>query len=176
MKWIFIAVAAGLLAIIYRASRPKVLDWDDYDDADEGENDDSAPVMVADDFPAVKTVNDVLRGAKEREASAIHIDVLEQEDGTSDFAARYMRDEEVIRTLPLQIEEREKVARRLKVMSRIDPFPSSKLEEGRIKMKSGANIQDFIVQFFPGEAGGEIILTVQKPTDSQRESAQTHEG
>jgi type IV pilus assembly protein PilB len=171
MKWIFLAIAVGLVAIMFRRKQPAAGSWHDYDDAGEGENDDFAPAMVVDDSPIVKTVNDILRGAKEREVSAIHIDVLEREDGTSNFAARYMRGDEVIHTLPLQIEERDKIARRLKVISGIDPFPSPKPEEGRIKLKFGTNIQEFIVEFYPEEAGGEIILTVQETTDSHGESA-----
>lgn len=171
MKWTFLAIAVGLLAIMYRRKRPEAGDWHDYDDADGEEMDDSAPVMVADDFPVVKTVNDILRGAKEREVSAIHIDVLEQEDGTSNFAARYIRGNEVIHTIPLQIEERERIARRLKVISGINPLPSSELEEDRIRLKSGRDIQEFHVKFFPEEAGGGIILTVQETSKSHGESA-----
>ena len=155
---------------MFRRRRHDVRDRRYHKVAGDEEMDDFAPAMEVSDSPSVRTVNDILRGATEHGGSAIRIGFREQADGPREFAARYMRGEAVIHTFPLQIEEREKITRRLKLISGIDPLPSSKLEKGQIKLKSGANIQEFLVEFYPEEVGGEILLTVEEIAGSEAES------
>jgi hypothetical protein len=52
------------------------------------------------------------------------------------------------------------------LISGIDASQSSELEKGQIELKSGANILEFLVEFCPREAGGEIVLTEKESANS----------
>ena len=128
---------------------------DDIDVADEGANDQNDDSDI-DDAPVVRFVNKVLLDAIKRGASDIHFEPYEKV-----YRVRFRTDgvlEEVAKP-PLVLSQ--KIAARIKVMSRLDVSERRVPQDGRIKLKLSKNKAiDFRVSTCPTLFGEKSVMRI----------------
>ena len=139
------------------------LDNIDLDDGDPAGADDEAVDDPSNDQPIVKFVNKMLLDAIRLGASDIHFEPYEKA-----YRIRYRVDgvlSEVTRP-PINLANR--LAARIKVMSKMDISERRVPQDGRIKMKLSANKAiDFRVNTLPTLWGEKIVLRILDPSSAQ---------
>jgi len=116
----------------------------------------------ADDAPVIRYVNKVLVDAINRGASDIHFEPYEKK-----YRIRYRMDGELkeIASPPVQMANR--LAARLKVMSRLDLAERRVPQDGRIKLKLSANKAiDFRVSTCPTLWGEKVVMRILDPSSA----------
>ena len=133
----------------------------DFADEDEGKG----GGMTEDDIndtPIVKFVNKVLMDGITRGASDIHIEPYEKA-----YRVRYRQDGilQEVATPPLALANR--IAARVKILSRLDIAERRVPQDGRIKMRLSKNRAiDFRVSTLPTMYGEKIVLRILDPTSA----------
>jgi type II secretory ATPase GspE/PulE/Tfp pilus assembly ATPase PilB-like protein len=171
MTWMLLTtLLAVLFALFFLRGRRHVSAWPSGSSSLGDGGYSSADVEIVEDGDCVKAINDILRDVKEHGASAVHIGVLERSEEPAVFSARYLRGDEVVQSIPLPMEWREKITRRLKIMTGLHPWPDAETQEGRLRIHLvGASLQEFSVTFHPEETGGEILLKVSDVVDTGKD-------
>ena len=138
------------------------LDGIDVSDEDE-HNKHGAISAEEDDAPLVRFVNKILLDAIRKGSSDIHFEPYE-----NSYRIRYRTDgilEEVVRP-PANMANR--LAARLKVMSRMDISERRVPQDGRVKLKlNQKRAIDFRVNTLPTQYGEKIVLRILDPTSAQ---------
>ncbi len=105
------------------------------------------------DAPIITLVNGILTEAIRRGASDIHVEPYEKR-----FRVRMRVDGILQETTQIPMEMRRAAVARIKVMSRMDLSESRIPQDGRIKLKLGANEVDFRVNTMPTMYGEKVVL------------------
>ncbi len=130
---------------------------------DEVDNRPEADTSDVDDAPIVRFVNKVLLDAIKKGASDIHIEPYEK-----NFRIRYRHDGMLHEVAAPPANLANRIAARLKVMSRMDIAERRVPQDGRIKMALSRNRAiDFRVNTCPTLFGEKIVLRILDPTSAQ---------
>lgn len=175
MTWLLLTVVA-VFAIFMYLQLPRRYGGTHHtgngEDALANDDDFGVDLMVADDKPAVKIVNDILSGVKERGASEVRVGMIERDEQPKGLAALYVHDEKILHRMDLPMEHEQQITRRLRIIAGLDPYASTDRQEGLIRLKGpGIGLQEFRVIFPAADSGGEILLTVQEGTESNNETS-----
>ena len=137
---------------------------DGLDVADEDNQDSQAGISPdEDDAPIVRFVHKILLDAIRRGSSDIHFEPYE-----NSYRIRYRTDGilEEVATPPASMANR--LAARLKVMSRMDISERRVPQDGRVKLKlNKKRAIDFRVNTLPTQYGEKIVLRILDPTSAQ---------
>ncbi|WP_045225533.1 type IV-A pilus assembly ATPase PilB [Methyloterricola oryzae] len=130
---------------------------------DEIDNRPEAESSDVDDAPIVRFVNKVLLDAIKKGASDIHIEPYEK-----NFRIRFRHDGMLHEVAAPPANLANRIAARLKVMSRMDIAERRVPQDGRIKMALSRNRAiDFRVNTYPTLFGEKIVLRILDPTSAQ---------
>ncbi|MBS1214268.1 MAG: type pilus assembly protein PilB, partial [Proteobacteria bacterium] len=130
---------------------------------DEADNRPEADTSDIDDAPIVRFVNKVLLDAIKKGASDIHIEPYEK-----NFRIRFRHDGMLHEVAAPPANLANRIAARLKVMSRMDIAERRIPQDGRIKMALSRNRAiDFRVNTCPTLFGEKIVLRILDPTSAQ---------
>ena len=132
-------------------------------DSGESANDAGAVTTDEDDAPIVRFVNKLLLDAIRRGSSDIHFEPYEHR-----YRVRFRTDGilEEITSPPINMANR--LAARLKVMSRMDISERRVPQDGRVKLKlSKKRAIDFRVNTLPTQYGEKVVLRILDPTSAQ---------
>ena len=143
------------------------LDDQDLDDLDFSSNEDEAPDSEegsdVDDTPIVRFVNKVILDAVNKGASDLHFEPFEKT-----YRVRFRIDgilSEIASPPPTLAN---KIASRIKVMSRLDISERRVPQDGRMKMKISRNrVIDFRVSTCPTLFGEKVVMRILDPTSAQ---------
>ncbi len=143
------------------------LDDQDLDDLDFSSNEDEAPDSEegsdVDDTPIVRFVNKVILDAVNKGASDLHFEPFEKI-----YRVRFRIDgilSEIASPPPTLAN---KIASRIKVMSRLDISERRVPQDGRMKMKISRNrVIDFRVSTCPTLFGEKVVMRILDPTSAQ---------
>ncbi len=140
-------------------------DYDDLDyvDEDAETNADDASDSDVDDAPVVRFVNKVLLDAINKGASDIHFEPYEK-----NYRVRFRMDGVLNEVATPPIGMSNKLAARLKVMSRLDISERRIPQDGRIKLNLSKNRSiDFRVNTCPTLFGEKIVLRILDPNSAK---------
>ncbi|WJW74933.1 type IV-A pilus assembly ATPase PilB [Thiohalobacter sp. IOR34] len=138
-------------------------DLDNLDIVEEDENDDADQESGIDDTPVVRFVNKILLDAINKGASDIHVEPYEKS-----FRVRLRQDGVLHEVASPPIALAQKIAARLKVMSRMDIAERRIPQDGRIKMQLSKNRAiDFRVNTCPTLFGEKIVLRILDPSSAK---------
>ena len=140
-------------------------DYDDLDyvDEDAETNADDATDSDVDDAPVVRFVNKVLLDAINKGASDIHFEPYEK-----NYRVRFRMDGVLNEVATPPIGMSNKLAARLKVMSRLDISERRIPQDGRIKLNLSKNRSiDFRVNTCPTLFGEKIVLRILDPNSAK---------
>ena len=124
---------------------------------------DDAALADVDDAPIVRFLQKMLLDAFRMRASDLHFEPYEHH-----FRVRFRVDGELREIASPPIAIREKLASRIKVISRLDISEKRIPQDGRMKMKMGANrVIDFRVSTLPTLFGEKIVIRILDPSSAQ---------
>ena len=124
---------------------------------------DDAALADVDDAPIVRFLQKMLLDAFRMRASDLHFEPYEHH-----FRVRFRVDGELREIASPPIGIREKLASRIKVISRLDISEKRIPQDGRMKMKMGANrVIDFRVSTLPTLFGEKIVIRILDPSSAQ---------
>ena len=121
----------------------------------EEQDEDEAPMQVADDAPVVKLINGILTDAVKRGASDIHIEPFEKE-----IRVRYRIDGTLLEVMKPPIKLKAALTSRVKILSNLNIAERRVPQDGRIKLKMGKRVIDFRVSTLPVIFGEKIVLRI----------------
>jgi type IV pilus assembly protein PilB len=124
---------------------------------------DSAPISEVEDAPVVKFLQKMLIDAFNMRASDLHFEPFEHS-----YRVRFRVDGELreIATPPVAIKE--KLAARIKVISRLDISEKRVPQDGKMKLKIGPDrVIDFRVSTLPTMFGEKIVIRILDPSSAK---------
>ncbi|MEO9102335.1 MAG: type IV-A pilus assembly ATPase PilB [Burkholderiaceae bacterium] len=155
-------VLSGAGAEANDAGAGKDFDFGDLGIEEAPAEDDSALAEV-DDAPIVRFLQKMLLDAFKMRASDLHFEPYEHH-----FRVRFRVDGELREIASPPISIREKLASRIKVISRLDISEKRIPQDGRMKMKIGADrVIDFRVSTLPTLFGEKIVIRILDPSSAQ---------
>lgn len=121
-------------------------------------------VMAADvdDAPVVKFLQKMLFDAYNMRASDLHFEPYE-----FNYRVRFRIDGELREISSPPIAIKDKLASRIKVISRLDISEKRVPQDGRMKMKIGKNVIDFRVSTLPTMFGEKIVIRILDPSSAK---------
>jgi type IV pilus assembly protein PilB len=119
------------------------------------EEEQEAPMAVADDAPVVKLINAILTDAVKRGASDIHIEPFEHE-----IRVRYRVDGELSEVMKPPLKLKAALTSRIKIMSSLNIAERRVPQDGRIKLKMGKRVIDYRVSTCPVLFGEKIVMRI----------------
>ncbi|WP_355662051.1 type IV-A pilus assembly ATPase PilB [Halomonas salifodinae] len=135
------------------------LDYEEYDPEREA----STVTAGSDDAPVVRFVNKILLDAIRRGASDIHFEPYE-----TLYRIRFRIDGILLEAARPPFNMRQRIAARLKVMSKLDISERRLPQDGAIKMRLSRNRSiDFRVSTLPTVYGEKIVLRILDPSSAQ---------
>ena len=136
----------------------------DFAEANLDEVDEDAPDTSTDvdDAPVVKFLQKMLFDAYNMRASDLHFEPYE-----TNYRVRFRVDGELREITNPPIAIKEKLASRIKVISRLDISEKRVPQDGRMKMKIGANVIDFRVSTLPTMFGEKIVIRILDPSSAK---------
>ena len=136
----------------------------DFAEANIDEVDEDAPDTSTDvdDAPVVKFLQKMLFDAYNMRASDLHFEPYE-----TNYRVRFRVDGELREITNPPIAIKEKLASRIKVISRLDISEKRVPQDGRMKMKIGANVIDFRVSTLPTMFGEKIVIRILDPSSAK---------
>ena len=136
----------------------------DFAEANIDEVDEDAPDTSTDvdDAPVVKFLQKMLFDAYNMRASDLHFEPYE-----TNYRVRFRVDGELREITNPPIAIKEKLASRIKVISRLDMSEKRVPQDGRMKMKIGANVIDFRVSTLPTMFGEKIVIRILDPSSAK---------
>lgn len=136
--------------------------FDDIKDAPETEEKDTGAAEV-EDAPVVKFLHKMLLDAFNMRASDLHFEPYEHT-----YRVRFRIDGELREIAAPPIAIKEKLASRIKVISRLDISEKRIPQDGRMKLKVGANrVIDFRVSTLPTLFGEKIVIRILDPNSAK---------
>jgi type IV pilus assembly protein PilB len=118
---------------------------------------------AADDAPVVKLCNHILLSAIQKGASDIHVEPYEKS-----YRVRYRVDGVLHEEMSPPVKLKAALSSRLKIMSHLDIAERRLPQDGRIKLKVGANKEmDFRVSVLPTLFGEKIVLRLLDKSNLQ---------
>ncbi len=129
------------------------------DEVDEDAQDTSTDV---EDAPVVKFLQKMLFDAYNMRASDLHFEPYE-----TNYRVRFRVDGELREITNPPVAIKEKLASRIKVISRLDISEKRVPQDGRMKMKIGANVIDFRVSTLPTMFGEKIVIRILDPSSAK---------
>ena len=124
---------------------------------------DDAALAEVDDAPIVRFLQKMLLDAFRMRASDLHFEPYEHH-----FRVRFRVDGELREIASPPIGIREKLASRIKVISRLDISEKRIPQDGRMKMRIGADrVIDFRVSTLPTLFGEKIVIRILDPSSAQ---------
>ena len=142
---------------------PGDFDFDDVKIEDAPEEKDSAAGTEVEDAPIVKFLHKMLLDAFNMRASDLHFEPYEHH-----YRVRFRIDGELreIATPPIAIKD--KLASRIKVISRLDISEKRVPQDGRMKLKVGPDrVIDFRVSTLPTLFGEKIVIRILDPSSAK---------
>ena len=131
--------------------------------AEEAPAEADAALADVEDAPIVRFLQKMLLDAFHMRASDLHFEPYEHH-----FRVRFRVDGELREVASPPIGIREKLASRIKVISRLDISEKRIPQDGRMKMKIGANrVIDFRVSTLPTLFGEKIVIRILDPSSAQ---------
>lgn len=109
--------------------------------------------IIREDAPIAKIVSNIIKGAAEKGASDIHIEVGEKE-----ISVRYRVDGVMRKSLVLPLSTHKAVVARIKILSRIKIDEKRKPQDGRFSGKFLKRKIDFRVSTFPTFFGEKVVM------------------
>ena len=136
----------------------------DFAEANIDEVDEDAPDTSTDveDAPVVKFLQKMLFDAYNMRASDLHFEPYE-----TNYRVRFRVDGELREITNPPVAIKEKLASRIKVISRLDISEKRVPQDGRMKMKIGANVIDFRVSTLPTMFGEKIVIRILDPSSAK---------
>ena len=130
------------------------------EEIDEGA-DDGADTDV-EDAPVVKFLQKMLFDAYNMRASDLHFEPYE-----FNYRVRFRVDGELREIASPPVAIKDKLASRIKVISRLDISEKRVPQDGRMKMKIGQNVIDFRVSTLPTMFGEKIVIRILDPSSAK---------
>ena len=136
----------------------------DFAEANIDEVDENAQETATDvdDAPVVKFLQKMLFDAYNMRASDLHFEPYE-----TNYRVRFRVDGELREIASPPVAIKEKLASRIKVISRLDISEKRVPQDGRMKMKIGANVIDFRVSTLPTMFGEKIVIRILDPSSAK---------
>lgn len=137
-------------------------EFEDLPDDDAAQVDDG-PATDVDDAPIVKFLQKMLLDAFNMRASDLHFEPYEHH-----YRVRFRVDGELREISSPPIAIKDKLASRIKVLSRLDISEKRVPQDGRMKLKVGPNrVIDFRVSTLPTLFGEKIVIRILDPSSAQ---------
>ena len=114
------------------------------------------------DAPVVKFLQKMLFDAYNMRASDLHFEPYE-----FNYRVRFRVDGELREVASPPVAIKEKLASRIKVISRLDISEKRIPQDGRMKMKIGQNVIDFRVSTLPTMFGEKIVIRILDPSSAK---------
>ncbi len=130
------------------------------EEIDEGANDTGDTDV--EDAPVVKFLQKMLFDAYNMRASDLHFEPYE-----FNYRVRFRVDGELREIASPPVAIKEKLASRIKVISRLDMSEKRVPQDGRMKMKIGQNVIDFRVSTLPTMFGEKIVIRILDPSSAK---------
>ena len=123
-------------------------------------DDDKTPAAEVEDAPVVKFLHKMLLDAFSQRASDIHFEPYEHH-----YRVRFRIDGELREIASPPVAIKDKLASRIKVISRMDISEKRVPQDGRLKLKMGADrVIDFRVSTLPTLFGEKIVIRILDPS------------
>lgn len=130
---------------------------------DAPEEETEAPQTDVEDAPVVKFLHKMLVDAFNMRASDLHFEPYEHT-----YRVRYRIDGELREIVAPPVAIKEKLASRIKVLSRLDISEKRVPQDGRMKLKIGPNrVIDFRVSTLPTLFGEKIVIRILDPSSAK---------
>lgn len=137
----------------------------EFDEAsvESGEQESSAAVAEVEDAPVVKFLHKMLIDAFNMRASDLHFEPYEH-----NYRVRFRIDGELREIASPPVAIKDKLASRIKVISKLDISEKRVPQDGRMKMKMGADrVIDFRVSTLPTLFGEKIVIRILDPSSAK---------
>ncbi|WP_353399176.1 type IV-A pilus assembly ATPase PilB [Hydrogenophaga sp. 5NK40-0174] len=136
----------------------------DEDSIEAGDEEDNAPATTdVDDAPVVKFLHKMLLDAFNMRASDLHFEPYEHT-----YRVRFRIDGELREIASPPVAIKDKLASRIKVISRMDISEKRVPQDGRMKLKVGPNrVIDFRVSSLPTLFGEKIVIRILDPSSAK---------
>ena len=136
----------------------------DFDVQDETEASSTTPDQGADveDTPVVRFIQKMLIDAINQRASDLHFEPYEQT-----YRVRFRVDGELREVAQPPLAIKDKLASRIKVISRLDIAEKRVPQDGRMKLKFGTKSIDFRVSTLPTLFGEKIVIRILDPSSAK---------
>ena len=126
------------------------------------EDDKTATTSDVDDAPVVKFLHKMLLDAFSMRASDLHFEPYEHQ-----YRVRFRIDGELREIASPPVAIKDKLASRIKVISRLDIAEKRVPQDGRMKLKFGAKSIDFRVSTLPTLFGEKIVIRILDPSSAK---------
>lgn len=138
-------------------------EFGDIKDEPEVDTKDAGPGTDVEDAPIVKFLHKMLLDAFHMRASDLHFEPYEHQ-----YRVRFRIDGELREIASPPIAIKDKLASRIKVISRLDISEKRVPQDGRMKLKVGANrVIDFRVSTLPTLFGEKIVIRILDPSSAK---------
>ncbi|HIV70879.1 MAG TPA: type IV-A pilus assembly ATPase PilB [Candidatus Aquabacterium excrementipullorum] len=137
-------------------------DFDITDDATEPQQETSAMAAEVEDAPVVKFLQKMLVDAINMRASDLHFEPYEY-----NYRVRFRVDGELREITQPPVAIKDKLASRIKVISRLDIAEKRVPQDGRMKLKFGSKSIDFRVSTLPTLFGEKIVIRILDPSSAK---------
>ena len=136
----------------------------DFDVQDETETSSTSPEQAAEveDTPVVRFIQKMLIDAINQRASDLHFEPYEQT-----YRVRFRVDGELREVAQPPLAIKDKLASRIKVISRLDIAEKRVPQDGRMKLKFGTKSIDFRVSTLPTLFGEKIVIRILDPSSAK---------
>ncbi len=137
--------------------------FDDIKTEETEESNDTAPATDIEDAPVVKFLHKMLLDAFNMRASDLHFEPYEHQ-----YRVRFRIDGELREIASPPIAIKDKLASRIKVISRLDISEKRVPQDGRMKLKVGPNrVIDFRISTLPTLFGEKIVIRILDPDSAK---------
>jgi len=137
-------------------------EFDVTDDVTTQESTDSASAAEVEDAPVVRFLQKMLIDAINARASDLHFEPYEYH-----YRVRFRIDGELREITQPPIAIKDKLASRIKVISRLDIAEKRVPQDGRMKLKFGSKAIDFRVSTLPTLFGEKIVIRILDPSSAK---------